>query len=163
MDTQAVLAVAQHCPSLEHVELSSCYRVTDASVSHLAAACPNLSGLLLSALPDLTDAALSVCARACPHMYESLSLLLHIRRALLARWALCVRCLPVAAHHSFRAWLARLQFASGREPLLAHHGRFADHADGGAGDPSTTRQVQLGSPPIDSIRSRALARRPCCP
>jgi hypothetical protein len=63
VDDALISKIACPCDSLKAIQLSKCYRVTDASLLHLAKACPkSLERLLLAGCPKITDEGLAaVC------------------------------------------------------------------------------------------------------
>jgi hypothetical protein len=66
----AVIAVAQNCSTLTHLNLWSCRQVTDAAVIAVAQNCPALTCLNLGFCHALTDAAVNAVAQNCPALIE---------------------------------------------------------------------------------------------
>ena len=58
----SVVAMAEHCPHLTDVDLTSCRRLLDARVVALAEHCPHLTNVNFSFCKQLTDASLVVLA-----------------------------------------------------------------------------------------------------
>jgi hypothetical protein len=60
-----VMAVAAHCPLLEHIDCANCFYVTDAAINMVAESCPLLQ--FINAMgTNITDAAMASLCNRCP-------------------------------------------------------------------------------------------------
>ena len=65
----AIIALANGCPGLTNVNLTSCKNVTDATIIALVNGCPGLSDLDLTSCINVTDAAIVALANRCPRVH----------------------------------------------------------------------------------------------